>query len=182
MDVTNIHLKWIYISRLSQTATNVDYYGPCGDCTLCHCSIDVQYWRKWMTMVKNTPPVAYFSRTLLPRKQQYSSIEKECWTIAWAIESLRVYLYVQQSQVVKDQKAFQWVQRMQNRNNSWINWPLKLHQYMFNETYRSGNDNLNADYLSRIWTNCQTDDTEHYMTFEQSQLSILRFSSNVHNC
>ena len=89
----------------------------------------------------NKHQVVYLSRKLLPREQRYSAIEKECLEIVWDIESLRVYLYG---------RALQWLDRMQNSNNRLANWCLKLQQCRFKVTHRSGKDNLNADYLSRI--------------------------------
>ena len=37
-------------------------------------------------------PVCFFSRKLLPREQQYSTIEKECLAIKLATQAFRVYL------------------------------------------------------------------------------------------
>jgi len=37
-------------------------------------------------------PIAYFSRKLLPRKQKFSTIEKECLAIKLGIEAFCVYL------------------------------------------------------------------------------------------
>ena len=40
----------------------------------------------------NDHPVAYFSRKLLPRKQKFSVIEKECLAIKLGVEAFTVYL------------------------------------------------------------------------------------------
>ena len=37
-------------------------------------------------------PVAYFSRKLLPRKEKYVTIEKECLAIKLVVEAFSVYL------------------------------------------------------------------------------------------
>ena len=37
-------------------------------------------------------PVAFISRKLFPRETRYSTIEKECLAVKWAITSLKYYL------------------------------------------------------------------------------------------
>lgn len=48
-------------------------------------------------------PVLYLSRKLLPRETRYSTIEKECLAVKWALDSLRYYLLVREFdlQIVK---------------------------------------------------------------------------------
>ena len=38
-------------------------------------------------------PIAFASRKLLPREVSYSTIEKECLALVWAIQKLEVFLY-----------------------------------------------------------------------------------------
>ena len=37
-------------------------------------------------------PIAYFSRKLLPREENYSTIEKECLAVKLGVQTFRVYL------------------------------------------------------------------------------------------
>ena len=54
-------------------------------------------------------PVAYFSRKLLPREQQYSTVEKECLAIKLSIEAFKVYLVGKPFQIQTDHCALVWL-------------------------------------------------------------------------
>ena len=96
-------------------------------------------------------PIAFLSRKLLPREQNYSTVEKECLAIVWAIDSLKYYLW------------------MKDKNQRLLRWSLTLQQYDFEIKYRSGNKNANADALSR-----QNSSTVSILTWELCEFLILR--------
>ncbi len=52
-------------------------------------------------------PVAYISRKLFPREVRYSTVEKECLAIKWALDSLRYYLLGREFTLETDHKALQ---------------------------------------------------------------------------
>ena len=56
-------------------------------------------------------PVIFLSRKLLPREQNYATVEKECLAIVWAIQSLQVYLYDQEFTIQSEHHALQCVGR-----------------------------------------------------------------------
>ena len=58
-------------------------------------------------------PVAYYSQKLLPREQQYSTIEKECLTIKLVTHAFHVYLLGQPFTIQMDQCALEWLEREQ---------------------------------------------------------------------
>ena len=64
-------------------------------------------------------PVAYFSRKLLPREQQYSTIEKECLAIKHAF---RVYLLGRQFTI----QTLEWLDRLKENNSRLTHWSLAL--------------------------------------------------------
>jgi len=94
-------------------------------------------------------PIAVLSRQLLPREQNYSTVEKECLAIVWAIDALKYYLSGHTFTVETDHDPLTWLYRMKDKNQRLLRWSLTLQQYDFEIKYRSGNKNANADALSR---------------------------------
>ena len=94
-------------------------------------------------------PVAYFSRKLLPREQKYATIEKECLAIKLGIETFQVYLLGKEFTIQTDHRALQWLTRFKDNNSRLMRWSLAMQPFHFQVQYRKGNDNANADALSR---------------------------------
>lgn len=69
-------------------------------------------------------PVAFLSRKLLPRETGYSTIEKECLAMKWAVESLKYYLLGRDFVLETDHRALQWLQKMQDANMRIAGWYL----------------------------------------------------------
>lgn len=61
-------------------------------------------------------PVAYISRKLFPREVRYSTVEKECLGVKWALDTLRYYLLGREFVLETDHKALQWMNRMKDSN------------------------------------------------------------------
>ena len=53
-------------------------------------------------------PVLYLSRKLLPREQNYATIEKECLAMKWAICSLQYYLLGRKFKIITDHQPLRW--------------------------------------------------------------------------
>ena len=94
-------------------------------------------------------PVMYISRKLLSREQQYSTIEKECLAIVWAIRSLWYYLYGRQFVIQTDHQPLTWLGRMKDGNSRLTRWILELQPFSYEVQHRAGKANANADSLSR---------------------------------
>ena len=93
-------------------------------------------------------PVAYLSRRLLDRETRYSTVEKECLAMKWAIDTLRYYLLGRHFILETDHRALQWLNRMRDANMRIAGWYLALQPYDFTVRYRSGRSNVVADCLS----------------------------------
>ena len=95
-------------------------------------------------------PVLYLSRKLLPRETRYSTIEKECLAIKWALDSLRYYLLGREFDLQTDHRALTWIQTMKDRNARVTRWYLELQPFKFCVWHKAGKENVTADYLSRL--------------------------------
>ena len=92
----------------------------------------------------------YLSRKLLPREQNYATIEKECLAIKWAICSLQYYLLGREFTIVTDHQPLRWLNEMKDNNKRLTRWSLDLQPYCYKVIHRKGLSNGNADGLSRI--------------------------------
>ena len=95
-------------------------------------------------------PVLYLSRKLLPRETRYSTIEKECLSIKWALDSLRYYLLGWEFDLHTDHRALTWMNTMRNKNSRVTSWYLELQPFQFCVRHKRGQQNVVADYLSRL--------------------------------
>ncbi len=94
-------------------------------------------------------PVAYASRKLKPRETRYSTIEKECLAIVWAIKFFETYLYGQEFTLFTDHNPLTWLHTMKNSNSRLTRWALALQDAKFKIHHRPGSQHKNADGLSR---------------------------------
>ena len=85
-------------------------------------------------------PIAFLSRKLLPPEQNYSTVEKECLAIVWAIHSLKYYLSGHTFTIETDHDPLTPLTQMKDKNQRLLRWLLTLQQYD-----RSGNKNTNSD-------------------------------------
>ncbi len=69
-------------------------------------------------------PVLYLSRKLSKRETRYSTIEKECLAIRWAVLTLRYYLLGREFTLCSDHAPLQWLHRMKDTNARITRWYL----------------------------------------------------------
>ena len=95
-------------------------------------------------------PVGFFCRKLLPREQQYPTVEKECLAIKLGVEAFKVYLLGRSFTILTDHQALEWLERLKGNNSRLTHWSLSLQPYSFTVKFRKGISNQNAEALSRL--------------------------------
>ena len=81
----------------------------------------------------------------------YSTTEKECACIIWAVVKLRPYIYGSQFIVESDHNPLSWLREMKPKNGRLLRWSLSLMDLDFQVRYKKGSEHKNADTLSRYF-------------------------------
>ncbi|XP_038050657.1 uncharacterized protein LOC119723850 isoform X2 [Patiria miniata] len=94
-------------------------------------------------------PVSYASRKLLPRERAYSTIERECLALVWAISKFHIYLYGREFVLETDHHPLSYLTKAKVNNNRVMRWALSLQPYRFIIRAIKGSQNVGPDFLSR---------------------------------
>lgn len=95
-------------------------------------------------------PVMYVSRKLKSAELNYSTIEKECLAIVFALKKLEAYLYGRKFIIETDHAPLTWLKKNQHANARVTRWALAMQPYDFRVMNIKGKDALWADALSRL--------------------------------
>ena len=100
-------------------------------------------------------PIAYMSRTLNPAERNYSQIEREALAIIGGIKKFHQYVYGRTFDLVTDHKPLLGLLAGHKAIPSMCTpriqrWAILLAAYDYNLFYRKGQENGNADCLSRL--------------------------------
>ena len=101
---------------------------------------------------ENWRPVAYWSKLLNKSQRKYSAIEAEAKSIHDAILHWAPYLKVGRFEVICDYKAVEYIFNSPNitANRRVLHYALDLMGFNYRVLYKSGEEHLNADGLSRL--------------------------------
>lgn len=94
-------------------------------------------------------PISYASKTLSEAQTRWSTIDRECYAIFWAIKHYHCYLYGRHFKIVTDHKPLVWLFNVKDPNSRLFRWRTEIAEYDFEIVYRKGVDNP-ADYFSRL--------------------------------
>ena len=93
--------------------------------------------------------IAYASRHLTDGERKWSTTEKECLAIIYAITVFKPYIYGREFTCVTDHRPLEWLMSKKDPTGKLERWAIKLQEYQMKIGYRSGKTNQNADSLSR---------------------------------
>jgi len=124
--------------------------------------------------------IAYDSQILNHAQQNYSTAERECYAIIYALEKFREYLDGAEFSIKTDNSALVYLDRMKNTNSRLMRWAGRVQEWSPQITYIKGRDNVVADFRSR---NPQPDkltpDTESEYMFPPIRCSYLTLTCDV---
>ena len=93
--------------------------------------------------------IAYASRALAENERKWGITELEALAVVWGTEQFKVYLEDRPFDLITDHKALLAFKKITNTNPRLERWSIKLSRFTYNILYRKGEDNVNADCLSR---------------------------------
>jgi transposase InsO family protein len=95
-------------------------------------------------------PIGYWSRSLTTAERNYSTTEKECLAIVWAILQLRPYLEGQHFIIRTDHHSLRWVLNLADAQGRLARWRLRLLEFDYEVHYAPGKGHHGADTMSRL--------------------------------
>lgn len=93
--------------------------------------------------------ICYLSRSLTKAERKYSTTEKECMAVLYAIEKLRPYVEGTKFTVVTDHYSLKWLHSIKDPAGRIARWAVRLQQYDFDVVHRPGKNHAGPDALSR---------------------------------
>ena len=93
--------------------------------------------------------IAYTSRHLNERERTWNASEKECLAIVHALEKFRPYLYGRTFKVYTDHKPLESLMNKKDPHGRLARWAYEIQSYDMKVLHRPGQENQNADALSR---------------------------------
>ena len=94
--------------------------------------------------------VSYASKKLSNAEKKYSTIERECLAVIWAIKKFKMWLYGVEFTFQTDHQPLQFIDQAKFTNDRIMRWALFLQNYKIKFHCVKGVDNVGADYMSRI--------------------------------
>ena len=95
-------------------------------------------------------PIVYISRATLDNEQNWIPMELEAGCVVWGIRRLRRYLFGVYFLVFTDHQYLQQICKIGETKPRIQRWMEFVSAYNFRLSYRRGQENANADFLSRL--------------------------------
>ena len=95
-------------------------------------------------------PLAYASKKLYNRERKYSTMERECLALVWAVKKFQVYLYGKPFVLQTDHQPLVYLNQCKISNERIMRWALFLQSYRIHIEAIRGSHNEGADLMSRV--------------------------------
>ncbi len=93
--------------------------------------------------------ISYTSCLLDSAQKNYSTTEKECLALVWAVKRFRAYIWGRKVRVVTDHHSLCWLMKKRDLTGRLARWSLTLQDLDLEIVYKSGRLHHDADALSR---------------------------------
>jgi len=97
-------------------------------------------------------PVGYWSTGFTAAEQNYSTTERECLGVVWAVLKPRHFLGGQRFLIRTDHQAVSWIYSTIDSSGRLMRWRLSLSEYTFDTVCKPGASHHLQDFLSRAST------------------------------
>lgn len=102
-------------------------------------------------LVQAGRPIAFASKTLNRAQQNYSTTEKECMAVSWALQHFHCYVHGCHSLAVHtDHAALKQILSTKDPKGRIARWVMDITSYDFSVVHIKGSKNQDADALSRL--------------------------------
>ena len=96
-------------------------------------------------------PVIFVNRLLTSAERKFTTTEKECKAVLWAVEKLRPYLEGSPVTVYTDHSSLVWLAKLSNPSGRLARWAMSLSALDLTIVHRPGAQNQVPDALSRAF-------------------------------
>ena len=95
-------------------------------------------------------PIGYWSKMLTDCERNYSTMERECFSVVWAVTTLRPYIEGLKFTIRTNHDALRWLMTLTDSPGRLMRWRLRLSEFGFTITYRPGRVRQVPHALSRL--------------------------------
>lgn len=120
---------------------------------------------------KEFHPVSYASRVLRSAERNYSTADRECLAIIFAVSKFRPYIEGRKFEVMTDNCALCYLQSKNKLPPRLMRYTMLLQEFDFKIIYKSGKQYLDVNCLSRNPIICSSQQNEQKLERRKSQLA-----------
>jgi hypothetical protein len=93
--------------------------------------------------------VGYASMALSSQQQKWSTVERECYAVVWAINHFDNYLDAQQFELIVDNHALCYLFSLKTPNSKLTSWAIQVQDRNMSIKFKPGKQHCDVDCLSR---------------------------------